>query len=98
MDKYEKMLGKANERYNYSEIEKQKIISLLDYCHATDVRMTDRNMYEVFFVCISTVLKALQIVGKYGKIHIANQNPIKNLSLQRLIHIVRNKQRFLKTA
>ena len=51
MDKYEKMIERVNERYNYSEIEKQKIISLLDYCHATDVRMTDRNMYEVFFVC-----------------------------------------------
>ena len=51
MDNYEDMLKRADRIYNYSELEKQKIISLLDYCHATDVRMTHRRMYEVFFRC-----------------------------------------------
>lgn len=51
MDKYEEMLKKADRKYSYSELEKQKIISLLDYCHANDVRMTHRRMYEVFFNC-----------------------------------------------
>ena len=51
MDKYEEMLKKPDKRYNYSELEKQKIIGLLDYCHANDVRMTHRQMYEVFFMC-----------------------------------------------
>ena len=51
MDKYQQMLERANKRYKYSEIELEKITSLLDYCHATDVRMTHRRMYEVFFKC-----------------------------------------------
>ncbi len=51
MDKYEEMLKKADRKYSYSELEKQKIISLLEYCHANDVRMTHRRMYEVFFKC-----------------------------------------------
>lgn len=51
MDKYEEMLKYADRKYNYSELEKEKIISLLDYCHATDVCMTHRRMYEVFFKC-----------------------------------------------
>lgn len=51
MDKYEEMLKKADRKYTYSELEKQKIIGLLDYCHATDVRMTHRRMYEVFYKC-----------------------------------------------
>ena len=51
MDKYQEMLERANRRYKYSEIELGKITSLLDYCHATDVRMTHRRMYEVFFKC-----------------------------------------------
>lgn len=51
MDKYKEMLERANKRYKYSEIELGKIISLLDYCHANDVRMTPRRMYEVFFMC-----------------------------------------------
>ena len=40
MDKYQEMLERANKRYKYSEIELGKITSLLDYCHAVDVRMT----------------------------------------------------------
>ena len=44
MDKYEEMLKTADKQYSYSELEKEKIISLLDYCHATDVRMTHRNL------------------------------------------------------
>ena len=51
MDKYEEMLKKADRKYSYSELEKQKIVELLDYCHATDVRMTHRRMYEVFYRC-----------------------------------------------
>lgn len=51
MDKYEDMLKYADRKYSYSELEKQKIISLLEYCHANDVRMTHRRMYEVFFKC-----------------------------------------------
>lgn len=51
MDKYNEMLERANKRYKYSEIERDKIISLLDYCHANDVRMTPRRMYEVFYLC-----------------------------------------------
>ena len=51
MNKYKEMLSKANKRYNYSEIELNKIISLLDYCHANNVRMTPRRMYEVFYTC-----------------------------------------------
>lgn len=51
MDKYQEMLERANKRYKYSEIELGKIISLLDYCHANDVRMTPRRMYEVFYTC-----------------------------------------------
>ena len=39
MDKYQEMLERANKRYKYSEIELGKITSLLDYCHATDVRI-----------------------------------------------------------
>ena len=51
MDKYKEMLERANKKYKYSELELGKIISLLDYCHAVDVRMTHRRMYEVFFKC-----------------------------------------------
>ena len=51
MDKFEKMLRKADEKHHYSELEKQKIIELLDYCHATDVRKTHRGMYGVFYEC-----------------------------------------------
>lgn len=51
MDKYDEMLKYADRKYSYSELEKQKIISLLEYCHANDVRMTHRRMYEVFFKC-----------------------------------------------
>ena len=51
MDKYEEMLKTADKQYSYSELEKEKIVSLLDYCHATDVRITHRKMYEVFFKC-----------------------------------------------
>ena len=51
MDNYQEMLERANKRYKYSEIELGKITSLLDYCHAVDVRMTHRRMYEVFFKC-----------------------------------------------
>lgn len=51
MDKYEEMLKTADKQYSYSELEKEKIVSLLDCCHATDVRMTHRKMYEVFFKC-----------------------------------------------
>ena len=51
MNKYEEMLQSADKKYSYSELEKEKIISLLDYCHASDVRRTHRRMYEVFFRC-----------------------------------------------
>ena len=51
MDKYQEMLERAYKKYKYSELELGKIISLLDYCHAVDVRMTHRRMYEVFFKC-----------------------------------------------
>lgn len=51
MDKYEEMLKYANMKYNYSELERQKILSLLEYCHASDVCMTHRRMYEVYFQC-----------------------------------------------
>ena len=51
MNNFIQMLERANKRYKYSEIELGKIISLLDYCHANDVRMTHRRMYEVFFMC-----------------------------------------------
>jgi len=51
VNEYEEMLKNADRRYHYSELEKQKIIDLLGYCHATDVRMTHRRMYEVFFKC-----------------------------------------------
>lgn len=48
---FEEMLQKADKRYHFSEIEKNKIIGLLDSCHANDVRMTHRRMYEVFYMC-----------------------------------------------
>lgn len=51
MKQYEQMLKAVNELYNYSELEKQKIISLLDYCHATDVRKTRGGIYGVFYEC-----------------------------------------------
>lgn len=51
MNKYEEMLKNADRKYNYSELEKQRIIGLLDYCHANDVRWTFRKMYEVYFMC-----------------------------------------------
>lgn len=51
MNKYEEMIERADKRFNYSELERQKILSLLEYCHANDVRMTHRRMYEVFFLC-----------------------------------------------
>ena len=51
MDKYKEMLERPNKKYKYSELELGKIISLLDYCHAVDVRMTHRRMYGVFFKC-----------------------------------------------
>lgn len=51
MNKYEEILKSADKRYNYSELEKQKIISLLECCTANDVRMTPLRMYEVFFFC-----------------------------------------------
>ena len=51
MSKCEEIVKQANMKYNYSELEKQKIISLLEYCHASDICMTHRRMYEVFFKC-----------------------------------------------
>lgn len=51
MNKYEEMLQSADQKYNYSELEKNKIISLLECCNANDVRMTPRRMYELFFLC-----------------------------------------------
>ena len=51
MNKYEEMLKRADEKYHFSELEKDKIIRLLDYCHANDVRWTFRRMYEVYFMC-----------------------------------------------
>ena len=51
MDKYREMLEKSSKRYKYSEIELDKIIALLDYCHANDVRLTPRRRYEVFYTC-----------------------------------------------
>lgn len=46
MDKYEEMLKRADEKYHFSGLEKRKIISLLDYCHANDVRWTFRRTKE----------------------------------------------------
>lgn len=73
MDKYEEMLQSADRRYKYSELEKEKIISLLDYCHVTDVRMTHRRMYEVFFKCdampgkeLTTALCSRECARYYG--------------------------------
>ena len=73
MDKYEEMLRYADRKYNYSELEKEKIISLLDYCHATDVCMTHRRMYEVFFKCdampgkeLTTALCSRECARYYG--------------------------------
>ena len=51
MNQYEEMLKSANRIHKYSELELQKIVALLEYCHAVDVRMTHRRMYEVFFKC-----------------------------------------------
>ena len=51
MDEYLEMLKLPHKRYKYSELEIAKITSLLGYCHATDVRMTHRRMYEVFYKC-----------------------------------------------
>lgn len=45
------MLERADRKYKFSEIEKEKIRYLLEYCHATDVRWTLRRMYEVYFRC-----------------------------------------------
>ena len=73
MDKYEEMLQSADRRYKYSELEKEKIISILDYCHATDVRMTHKRMYEVFFKCdampgkeLTTALCSRECARYYG--------------------------------
>ena len=46
MDKYEEMLKRADEKYHFSGLEKRKSISLLDYCHANDVRWTFRRMWS----------------------------------------------------
>ena len=51
MNKYEEMLRRADEKYKFSALEKKKIIGLLDYCHANDVRWTLRRMFEVYFMC-----------------------------------------------
>lgn len=51
MNKYDEMLKCADEKYHFSELEKEKIIGLLDYCHANDVRWTLRRMFEVYFMC-----------------------------------------------
>ena len=51
MNKYEEMLKRADEKYKFSALEKKKIIGLLDYCHANDVRWTLRRMFEVYFMC-----------------------------------------------
>ena len=72
MDKYKEMLERPNKKYKYSELELGKIISLLDYCHAVDVRMTHRRMYEVFFKCDALLGMELTIdscsdqCSKYG--------------------------------
>lgn len=50
MNKYDEILQTADKKYNYSELEKNKIISLLECCNANDVRMTPRRMYELFFL------------------------------------------------
>ena len=55
MDKYIEMLKWPNKRYKYSELELAKIADLLGYCHAVDVRMTHRRMYEVFLNVQNTV-------------------------------------------
>ena len=51
MNQYEEMLKRADEKYRFSDLEKNKIIGLLDYCHANDVRWTLRRMFEVYFMC-----------------------------------------------
>lgn len=62
MDKYEEMLKRADEKYHFSELEKDKIIRLLDYCHANDVRWTLRRMFEVYFMCSAMPVWRLQPV------------------------------------
>lgn len=51
MNKYENLIAKLNERHDFSELEKEMIMWLTDYCHVEDFRHTDNNMYEAFFKC-----------------------------------------------
>ncbi|MBQ6908253.1 MAG: hypothetical protein IJQ28_07735 [Clostridia bacterium] len=51
MDKYDKMLNNAREKYNYSELEENMIKNLLDTCNAEDVEFTSKGMFEVLFKC-----------------------------------------------
>lgn len=48
---FNEMIQRADRKYKFSKIEKEKIRYLLEYCHATDVRWTLRQMYEVYFKC-----------------------------------------------
>ena len=51
MNNYEEMLKIPSKRHSYSEIEKQKIVELLGYCHADEIRWTHRGIYELYFKC-----------------------------------------------
>lgn len=48
---FEEMIKNADRRMQYSELEKEKIKYLLEYCHASGVRYTFRRTYEVFYMC-----------------------------------------------
>lgn len=48
---FNEMIRCADRKYHFSELEKKKIRGSLEYCHATDVRWTSREMFEVYFRC-----------------------------------------------
>ena len=51
MNKYENMLQDAMAEKGYSILEKEKILYLLDYCHAERVRKLKQGYFEVLFRC-----------------------------------------------
>ena len=51
MDKYEKMMIEATNHYNYSTLEKETILRMLDAVHAENVKRTDDCMFEVHYKC-----------------------------------------------
>ncbi len=50
-NEFDQMIEKADRRMHYSELEKEKLKYLLEYCHASDIKYTQRRMYEVFYKC-----------------------------------------------